>query len=128
MSGPEWVTAHASPRDGMEVFLHIVRAPDDPERRAKAKSLGGTGNNDDATPTHWSKLVKMPVETCVKQIEALLADGKPRTFNAICVELWDKTADILFDENHDHALWRLVAEGRVEHTTVTPIFFRRTSS
>lgn len=61
-----------------------------------------------------------------ERIQKHLADGEPRTFNRICVELGDVTADVAFEKAPDHALWELVAQGAVEHTMTAPILFRRT--
>lgn len=110
-------------RRGPSAYVHLIRAPGDPERRARAKSLGGPGNNDKASEGHWSKLP--PAEECAEAITALLADDVPRTFNRIAVELWDKTADVAFGQGPDHGLWLLVERGDVEHTLTAPVLFRR---
>ena len=58
------------------------------------------------------------------RILALLADGVPRTFNRIGVELYDQEA---LDSRRPRSprSWRLVAEKQVEHTIEAPILFRR---
>lgn len=53
-----------------------------------------------------------------------LWDEVPRTFNRICVELWDKNASTLFSTKADKALWALVEEGVIEHTLEQPVYFR----
>lgn len=119
-----WVTGAAVSRQGMDSFLHVIRAPGDPERGKRARSLGGEGNNLEHLPRHWSQVRKIPVASAREHILGLLADGKARTFNAIGVELYDKTADVLFGFSVDDALWSLVADELLEHTLDVPIRFR----
>jgi hypothetical protein len=105
-------------RSGIAAYVHLIRGPRDPERSERPE-----GGRLDRAP-HLT-LAEIPVATCVDQILALLGDGKPRTFNAIGVELLDHTADTLFGSPYDDALWLLVADGRLEHTLDAPIHFRR---
>lgn len=124
-SMPAWVWGEASSsldRTGMARYTHIVRAADDPERtdiRALPEHLR------DRQAAWRNRIKETPPATYKPLILALLADGLPRTFNQIGVELLDKTADNLLDLPPDKALWELVHEGRVEHTTNSPILFRR---
>ena len=111
-------------RDGLYRYTHIIRSPDDPERREKAASI--SKNGPVTQPTGWRAIARLPLRECARAIVGLLEDGRPRTFNSICVELWDKTADILFEENPDRALWLLVECGDLEHTYESPILFRLT--
>lgn len=104
-------------RTGVSRYVHLIRAPDDPVRSPRPK-----GGQADRFPHRT--LGEIPVERCADMILALLADGAPRTFNAICIELFDKTADIALGSPFDRALWRLVAAGRLEHTLTAPILFR----
>ena len=113
----EFVRGARVDRSGAARYLHLIRAPDDPARSPRPK-----GGQPDRFPHRT--LGEIPVERCAEMILALLADGAPRTFNAICVELFDKTADIALGSPLDRALWRLVADGRLEHTLSAPIRLR----
>jgi hypothetical protein len=117
----EWVTGATIDRSGAAVYTHLIRAEDDPERtdiRALPEAL-----RDRAA--EWRRaLKKTSVDTWKWAIWRLLSDGQPRTFNRIGVELLDKTADVLLDLPPDRALWALVAEQKIEHTTHAPILFR----
>lgn len=118
----EWVTGATVDRSGMAAYAHLVRAKGDPERgdiRTLPEHL-----RDRAAA--WRRtLAKSTVDEWKDPILAVLADGEPRTFNRIGVEVLDKTADVLFDMPPDHALWALVQERRIEHTLAAPILFRR---
>ncbi len=120
-----WVwgeTSASLDRTGVARYTHIVRAADDPER-TDIRALPEHLRDREAK---WRKGIKETPPAVYKPlILALLADGLPRTFNRIGVELLDKTADNLLDLPPDKALWELVHEGRVEHTTKSPILFRR---
>lgn len=59
-------------------------------------------------------------------VMGLLSDGKPRTFNAIGVELWDKTADILSESPVEEAVWQLVEKQHLEFTLRAPVLFKMT--
>lgn len=76
----------------------------------------------------WRRLAKAPVEDIQAAIRRLLSDGAERTFNAMCVELWDSTSDVVFGKAPDDAIWDMVARGELEHTCVAPIRFRLVSS
>lgn len=107
--------------DGLRAYLHIVRAPDDPDRSAGPRE-GGPRRKDSAPHTTANR---SSVQDHGAEILAHLADDVPRTFNRICVEVWDKTADIFYGTKVDAALWALVATGQIEHTNRVPILFRR---
>ncbi len=107
--------------EGLGTYLHIVMAPDDPERSAGPRE-GGPRRSD---PAPHSTANKTSVQDHGADILAHLGDDVPRTFNRICVELWDKTSSIFYGTKVDAALWGLVATGRVEHTNAAPILFRR---
>lgn len=118
----EWVTGRAVARDGLDAYIVLIRADDDPAR-GDIRSLPEALRDRQAK---WlRKMKKMPIEEAKAMILDLLGDGKARTFNAISVELWDKTADVLFEEVPFHALWQLVEEESIEHTMSAPIRFRR---
>ncbi len=121
--GEEWVSGPAScDRSGMAVYLHLVRAPTDPDRSARAP---GTLLADRSPHLTMRKAAKAAPDMHREQIAGLLDDGRARTFNAIGVTLYDQEADILYDGPADHALWSLVADGAVEHTMTLPVLFRR---
>lgn len=108
-------------RSGASVYAHLVRAKDDPERSPRA-AMGTDGS--DPKSTWLRRLKKDPARVWADRIAAHLADGVPRTFNRIAVELLDKTADTVFDSPFDHGLWLLVGEGRLAYTDETPVLFR----
>jgi hypothetical protein len=106
-------------RTGMAAFLHIIRAPGDPERRQRASE------RDEKDTQIWRRLFRSGSQA--EWSDALhrhLADGIPRTFNRMMVELCDMTADVALDKAPDLALWALVAAGEVEHTASRPVYFR----
>jgi hypothetical protein len=113
----EYVRGFPIDRSGVARYIHIIRGPADPERSPRPP-----GGRADRAP-HLT-LSEVPVETCRDEILGLLADGVPRTFNAIGVELRDHTADTLLDSPYDDALWDLVAAQALEHTLDVPILFR----
>ncbi len=117
----EWVTGPTVRRDGLAHYLHLVRSPDDPERvdiRTLPEALR------DRVAAWRRSLAKATPESFEEPILALLADGVPRTFNRIAVELLDKTADVLLDTPPDRALWSLVFASKVEHSIAVPVLFR----
>lgn len=122
-------------REEMERFLVVVRGDADPvcsrekriarEDRATERAKKRMDWGDDPNGS-WRALRGAPVEFWEGAIEELLSDGRARTFNAICVELADKTADVLSDSNPEWALWHLVMGGSVAYTRGRPVLFRRT--
>lgn len=54
-----WSTGAVVSRQGLASYLHIIRGPGDPERREKAKSLGGNGNTRRDLPTSWTQVRKL---------------------------------------------------------------------
>lgn len=73
----------------------------------------------------WRRAVKaQTVEQHKEVILAHLADGIERTFNRICVELYDKTAVAMLELPPEQAMWALTAEGLIEHTNEGPIRWR----
>lgn len=115
-----WWGAGALRPDG---FHHVARAADDPERRTRKQRRDELGRH---TAVHgWRQLAKEPREAWAARIREHLADGEPRTFNRIMVELADTTADIAYMTPADAGLWELVAGGEVEHTARIPLLFRR---
>jgi len=112
----EW-TCQPVGKDGVAQYLHLVWGEGDPERKPRPK-----GGQKDRTPHHTFN--KMSDEDLQTAIVEHLRDDIPRTFNRICVELWDKNASILFKTKADQALWDLVEEGILEHTFEVPVLFR----
>lgn len=104
--------------DPMSKYTIMIMAPEDPERRPRPP-----GGQEDRAP-HLT-FAKMNVAELRRAIWEHLADWEPRTLNRIGVELWDKTGSIIGGTNVEVALWDLVLAGRVEFTTVAPIYFRR---
>jgi hypothetical protein len=124
-----WETGWIPDQDGVYAFLAIVRSRDDPERssrEARRARLGHIGARDE-----WKKIRKLPAKEWLPRIENHLLDGRPRTFNAIMVELADVTADVAMGDDDSEepsgplaALWMLVSGKRVEFTMETPVLFR----
>lgn len=114
---PTWVTGTYARRSGAACYVHLIRAPDDPERRPRP--AGGL-----AERAPHRRLAKTPAAQWEPVLLAALEDGVPRTFNRLGVELFDLTADVLCTTPVDTALWSLVAQGLLEHTLRAPILFR----
>lgn len=111
----EWWT-HPPARHGMYKYVVMVRGPHDPSRRPRPK-----GGVKDKAP-HQTLKKTLPADWA-ERIAAHIADGLPRTMNAISVEMLDLTADIVHG-NFEDGLWLLVADGRAEYTAQAPIYFR----
>ena len=112
----EW-THDPVDRSGLAAYTHLIWGPDDPERSPrkdrKGQETAWRQRLDPSTQPRWRAAIL-----------ELLADGEPRTFNRLMVELADMEASLAFGMAPDVALWELVAEGRLEHTLEAPIFFR----
>ena len=113
----DFVRGVAVDRSDIAGYLHLIRGEGDPERSPRP-----VGGRIDRAPHRT--LADVSVEKCCEDIIGLLADGRPRTFNAIGVELLDHTADTLLGSPYDEALWQLVERGAIEHTLDVPILFR----
>ncbi len=140
-SDAEWVTGyvpfHLTPPEELEGLTDaerevvklsryqvVIRGPDDPvcaSERKRQKNLPNASGGD--TRPHL-RMRKWSLDDCRASITTLLTDGTPRTFNAICVELFDKTSSVAFGETPEDALWSLIVDGIIEHSTVTPFLFR----
>lgn len=106
-------------RDGASKYVHLIRDKDDPvETKARGAEARATGERR----AGYAKRMGKP-EDWRARIVAHLADGKPRTFNAICVELIGCTADVMFDNAPDVGLWLAVERMEVALTHEAPIFF-----
>lgn len=114
-----WTTGESVDRSGAARYVHLMRSPDDPD---KLDAPRGGGKRD---PIAWRKCNRTTPAEWSRRIVELLADGRPRTFNAICLELVARTADVMFEQTLDRGLWLAVGRGDVEHTMEAPILFRR---
>jgi hypothetical protein len=114
---PPWRADLAAAAESLQDIVHVIRAPCDPERGGADKGEGRNWGSD------WKKVAKRSVDDCYEDINALMSDGRARTFNAICVELYDKTSNILWKKNPDHALWLLVEDEVLKWTCTAPILF-----
>lgn len=104
-------------RSGMRAYTHLIRSPRDPER--------AEWRNTDNAAAWRRRLNKRSPEELAVEIHRHMADGVPRTFNRIAVEMIDKTADVVFGTSFDDALWQLVDRGDLQLTLLAPIRFRR---
>ena len=111
-----WKTKGWASREGMADYLHLVRAKGDPERSPER----GTDN----MATWRRKLLKQSAIGWSEDLVRYLTGQQPMTFNRMCVELIDKTADVCHGTPIEEALWMLVEQGHVEHTIELPILFR----
>jgi hypothetical protein len=112
--------ALAEVRDG---FTHMIRATDDPGRQTREARRARLGGVEAASGEVMRSRKTRTPEAALVEVRALLADGKPRTLNAIGVELWDQTADMV-DDRIWHAIVDAVAAGEMEHTIRAPILIR----
>lgn len=116
---PEWLTAQLPDLSGIQSYIVLIRAPDDPERTPRE-----SGSRD--MRAEWRRaLMKQPVAEIEAAILLHMADGVARTLNRLSVEMIDKTADIIFETPFDAALWSLVSKGVVEFTVGAPVLFRK---
>jgi hypothetical protein len=118
----EWTREPVS-IEGDEVYLIMVRAPGDPERRSREARHDAMGVA--AAASEWKRIRKATVEQWAERFLALLSDGRAVTLNALTVELADITADVVGD-NAIAALWLLKDRGLVEHTIDAPVLWRLT--
>ena len=114
----EWSSGVLPDRDGINAFVIMIRGKDDPPPPKKAE------RHSDRDKTPHLTLRKQSVEWWREQLRALLGDGAPRTFNALCVTVAGLTADICGGETPEDALWSLAHERVVEFTSAAPILFR----
>jgi len=118
MSTPQWLTRVLPDRTGMGAYLEMIRdVKNDPDRRPRPKR----GEAKDVAP-HLT-LNRTHVEDWIDPIYELLTDGRPRTLNAIGVELIDKTADITAGTPLGECLWLLVERGDLAYTASAPVLF-----
>lgn len=102
-------------------YLHVIRAPGDPERSAREEDrrLG-------SRPHH--ALAKMGQGELQGALWEVLGEASEEglTFNAMAVMLFDVTADVAAFGALDRALFSLVESGCVAMTHTAPIRFIRT--
>lgn len=111
-----WVHGVRPDTSGTRQFILMIRHPDDPERQGRGSETG------DIAPHRT--LARLAPDEVMRAIHERLADGRPRTFNRLSVELFDKTADITGGTVVEEALWQLVERGDVEFTHDAPVLFR----
>lgn len=104
-------------------FTHMIRAPGDPERQSREQRRERLGGTVAASGEVMASRKTRTPEAALAEVKALLADGKPRTLNAIGIELWDHSADHV-DDRIWHAIVDAVAAGEMEHSTRAPILIR----
>lgn len=102
----------------MARYIILIRSAYDPDRRPRP-----AGGQEDRAPHRT--LAKTRPEDWKPRILELLAREGPLTFNAACVLLVDKTADIAAETPLEAAFWELVAEGELEISMEAPVLFRR---
>ena len=127
MGDPMWLSGPIE-REGMTRFLHLVQGPKDPERSGSTRAEKRGWADDRAHTARVSGRAakdKLTVDVAARLILELLADGEHRTFNRICVELFDRPADVMFEGPADQAVWSLAAQGLLEFTNESPIYWRR---
>lgn len=107
-------------RSGPAQYTVLIRAPWDPERRPREVRQAEMGK--EAAAVAWQAWRKAPPEEWRARIVAHLADGVPRTFNRIAVELVDASADVVGD-TAEAGLWLAVERGEIWWTNEAPIHF-----
>ncbi len=109
-----WLLWRPDMSDPLSKYTVLIRSPVDPERSPR-----GTRSVD------WKELTAKGTEAqWAESILELLLDGTPRTFNRICVEVADITADVAFEKSPNNALWSLVDMGALTRSERTPVRFR----
>lgn len=100
--------------EGLDVYIHLVRGPDDPERgpRVRGQELA------------WRKKLSGDPEPWKKVLYDTLKKEGPMTFNKLALLTSGYTADVVAGKAPDKALWQLVAEGRVKFTNDSPVIFK----
>lgn len=109
------------PLEGPQKYVIAVRADDDPERETRAQAHARVGVE---RTTEWKKHAKKPASFWADRICEHLADGVPRTFNRICLELTLKTADVLFCKSPHEGLALAIADGRLACTLHAPVYIK----
>ncbi len=112
-------------RRGLFAYMHIVRAPGDPERRPRWSEQPvhsrPTKKKWDADKDAVLNRTRDWWRTAI--VDVLTRTRRAMTFNAMGVVIADVTADVAPDAADD-ALWALVAEGVLVHTLSRPVLFK----
>lgn len=96
---------------------HLRRAKGDPRARAR---------DDRAALVAWRRAVNdAGPGPMIVRVGEHMADGAPRSFQRLAVELLGRDGVDAFGTAFDEAVWLLVEEGLLEHTTTLPMVFRR---
>jgi hypothetical protein len=96
---------------GAAAYTVLIRDPADED----GLEIGGHGFRSGRTATGWKKLNDLSESAWSDRIVALLADGRERTFNRICLELtggWHHADTALSTNLHD-GLWQAVDLRRI---------------
>jgi hypothetical protein len=100
----------------MSGYTVLIRAPGDPERAPRRSG---------SDPNAWRKKVSVgTAEEWATRIIEHQADGEPRTFNRIMVEIAGVTADMAAQEPPERGLWLAVERGYLGWTASAPIYFK----
>lgn len=99
-------------RAGLSAFTHIIRHPGDEDGIEVLGHHAGSGRD----PTAWKQDLKGTPDEWAGRIARLLADGRPRSFNRIVLELTGGKhhADAAYTAAPDKGLWLAVEQGRVQ--------------
>lgn len=120
-TSPQWFTSIQPIREGAYAYVEMVWGPEDPKRPPRPKK--GQPRQDRAP--HLT-LERTTLESWIEPIYTLLTDAKPRTLNAISIEIVHKNADVTAGTPFGEALWELVRRGDVCFTRVAPRYFTLT--
>ncbi len=112
-----WLLWRPDMSDPLSKYTVLIRSPVDPERLPRGAHKGNPNKR-------WKELTAKGTKAqWSESILELLLDGNPRTFNHICVELADITADVAFGKAPEKALWKLVDMGALLRSERTPVRF-----
>lgn len=110
-------------REGIFKYLHLVRAPGDPTSTSRENRVVRD------YVAQWRRdLKKEDIGHWRIRVRNLLKQHGPCTFQRLCVEALDRDADGCHDTPIEAALWSLVDNEHVQHTSYTPILFRLTEA
>lgn len=101
-------------RHGRGGYQIMLRSLIDPERSPR-----GTRPKGDGHLKECARMAKSDPLAWREVVLGVMADGQPRTFNAIGVLAMDKTADILGGSPFEECVWQLVAARELEACTTT---------
>lgn len=121
-TGPWW-SEDDSPVSHPWLYSHLVRSIHDEERLSREERVERYGSEE---VRGWRKAKQMgTVKDWSEKLLCLMNDGECRTFNQMCLDLTDRelTADFFHRGVLEEAMWGLVADGKLEHTTSVPVYF-----